>query len=150
MAEKNKEIPEEMKVLLKTVVDHFTEEDKSVRETQIRQWRKLKLYWSGFSRIWYSEVAHDWKVWDQVQLDENSNDNAFYDKPVNVFKAYLESIIAALSISIPSIRCAPDDADNPLDIATAKAGDKSSAPASGPSETIDYPSEEINPDDIPF
>lgn len=29
-----------------------------------------------------------------------------------------------------------------------KAGEKDSAPA--PSETIDYPSEEINPDDIPF
>ena len=41
MAKKDKEIPEEVKILLKTVVDHFTEEDKAVRETQIRQWRKL-------------------------------------------------------------------------------------------------------------
>jgi len=121
---KRREVPEDIKLLLKHVVDHFTEEDKSVRETQIRQWRKLKLYWSGFSRIWYSEVAHDWRVWDNVALDENINDNAFYDKPVNIFKAYLESIIAALSITIPSVRCVPDDADDALDIITAKAGDK--------------------------
>src|SRR5215208_3782934 len=123
MAKGKKETPEDIKVLLKKAVDHFTEEDKAVREWQIRQWRKLKLYWSGFSRVWYSEVAHDWKVFDNVGNDDNSGDSAFYDKPVNVFKAYLESIIAALSISIPSVRCVPDDADDPLDIATAKSGD---------------------------
>src|SRR6185295_2175368 len=40
------------------------------------------------------------------------------------FKAYLESIIAALSVSVPSIKCFPDNADDTLDLATAKAGDK--------------------------
>lgn len=126
MAEEHKVdgITEEEKALLKKVVDHFTQEDLAVRESQIRQWRKLKLYWSGFSRVWYSETAHDWRVWDNVQLDEQVNDQAFYDKPVNVFRAYLESIIAALSITIPGIRCVPDDADNPLDVSTAKAGNK--------------------------
>lgn len=31
-----------------------------------------------------------------------------------------------------------------------KTGDKDAVPSGGPSETIEYPSEEINPDDIPF
>lgn len=113
---------EEVQRLLKTIYDDCVAEDISVRERQIRQWRRLKLLWEGFQHIYYSEVAHDWRVWDFEQ-DENSNQDA-YDKPVNVFKAYLESIIAALSITVPSIKCYPDDADNTLDLATAKAGDK--------------------------
>jgi len=122
----HKEIPEDIKTNLKTLVDHFCAEDQEVRERQIRIWRKLKLYWNGFTRIWYSEVAHDWRVWD-YSGDSKSSDDDYYDKPINVFKAYLESIIAALSITIPAIDCAPDDADNPLDVSTAKSGNKIAA-----------------------
>lgn len=116
-------IEETIKTNLKTIADHFGEEDRAVRERQIRLYRKLKYYWNGFTRIWYSETAHDWRVWGNLS-DDSDGDDSYYDKPVNIFKAYLESIIAALSISTPGIRCAPDDADNPLDISTAKAGNK--------------------------
>ncbi len=118
-----KETPERIQRLLKEVVDHFDKEDRAVRERQIRQYKKLKYYWNGLQRIYWSEVAHDWRVFDAEQSSEQASDNSFYDKPVNVFRAYLESIIAALSVTIPSIKCAPDDADNALDISTAKAGD---------------------------
>jgi len=119
---KHKEVPEHIQRLLREVVDHFDKEDRAVRERQIRLWKKLKYYWNGFQRVWWSEVAHDWRVYD-VQYMDQTGDASFYDKPVNIFRAYLESIIAALSVTVPSINCAPDDADNPLDISTAKAGD---------------------------
>lgn len=115
-----KKLSETQKNLLKQLVEHYDKEDKDIRETQIRTWRKLKLYWEGFQNIWYSEVAHDWRIWDQQQSTE---DQAYYDKKVNIFRAYLESIIAALSVTVPPIKCFPDDADNPLDLATARAGD---------------------------
>jgi hypothetical protein len=117
-----KKVSEETQRLLKSVYDDCVKEDTAVRERQIREWRRLKLLWEGFSRIWFSEVAHDWRILDQT-ADEDS-DQSYYDKPINVFKAYLESIIAALSITVPPVKCFPDDADNPLDLATAKAGDK--------------------------
>jgi hypothetical protein len=120
-----KEISEDVQRLLKTCVDHFDKEDSAVRERQIRKYKKLKYYWDGYQRIWWSDVAHDWRVFDITDNnDQSSGDASFYDKPVNIFRAYLESIIAALSVNIPSINCAPDDADNALDISTAKAGDK--------------------------
>jgi len=119
---KKKQYSEEIQRLLKTVVDECDKEDRSVRERQIRTWRRLKLFWEGFQQVWYSETAHDWRVWDIEQAQDN--DQAYYDKPVNVFRAYLESIIAALSVTIPPIKCYPDDADNVLDLSTAKAGDK--------------------------
>lgn len=121
-----KNVPDErIQRLLKEVVDHFDKEDTAIRERQIRTWRRLKLLWEGFQKAWYSEVAHDWRIWDEVE--EGDSDQAYYDKPINVFRAYLESIIAALSVTVPPIKCFPDDADNTLDLATARAGDKIAA-----------------------
>src|SRR5688572_9219540 len=116
-------ITDEQKADFKSLFDHFNKEDEAVRFRQIRQWRKLKLYWDGLQRIWYSEVAHDWRVWDNVGA-QGDDQSVYYDKPINVFRAYLESIIAALSINIPAVTCFPEDATNPADITTAKAGDK--------------------------
>lgn len=116
-------LTEEEKRLIKIVVDNFENEDRDARDRQIRTYRKLKLLWEGFQRTWYSEVAHDWRIYDEQQ-DNSSDDQDYYNKPINVFRAYLESIISALSVVIPPIKCYPDDADNPLDIQTAKAGDK--------------------------
>lgn len=116
-----KPVSEETERLLLEVFEHFDKEDDSVRQRQIRQWRKLKYLWDGFTNVWYSEIAHDWRVWDREQ---DIQDQDHYDKSVNIFKALLESITAALSVNIPAIVCFPDDADNPLDIATAKAADQ--------------------------
>lgn len=111
---------ERIEELLEEIVENFNDEDRSTRERQVRTWRKLKLFWDGFSQVYYSEVAHDWRL----PPDIGNNDQAHYDKPINIFRAYLESIIAALSVTVPPIKCYPDDADNPLDLSTAKAGDK--------------------------
>lgn len=119
-----REIPEDIQRLLKTICDHFDKEDRAVRERQIRTWRRLKLYWENFQRIYVSETAHDWRIYDEQIAAESFGDMSYYDKPVNVFRAYLESIIAALSVTVPPITCYPDDADNSLDVATAKAGDR--------------------------
>lgn len=109
--------------LLADVCDRYWKEDQAVREQQVRKWRRMKLFWDGFTRTWYSEVAHDWRIYDPAYLDDNGQQD-YYDKPVNIFRAYLESLIAALSVTIPPIKCFPDDADNNLDLLTAKAGDR--------------------------
>jgi hypothetical protein len=115
---------EKVQDALKTIVSQFDREDQMVRERQVRQWRRYKYLWEGFTRIWFSEVAHDWRVWDEQAYADSNLDQQYYDKPVNVYRAYLESIIAALSINVPPIKCFPDDADNTLDCLTAKAGDQ--------------------------
>ena len=115
------EIPEALERHIKSLSDHFENEDTAVRQRQIRQWRKMKLYWAGFTRIWFSETAHNWQIWDQ-SIETEDNQASYYDKPINLFRAYLESIIAALSINIPVVHCTPDDAENPDDINTAEAG----------------------------
>lgn len=121
MLHNDSKLTDDIKESLLTLVDHASREDLEVRERQIRLWRKLKLYWDGFQRLWYSEVAHDWRVY---QPEKEADQSSYYDKPVNVFRSYLESLFAALSITIPAIKCFPDDADNQLDVMTARAGDK--------------------------
>ena len=118
-----KELDDTTKNLLKTIVDHFDDEDRGVRDRQIREWRRLKLMWENIQHTYYSEVAHDWRIPESERAGENS-DQGYYDKPVNIYRAYLESIIAALSVTVPPITCYPDDADNSLDVTTAKAGNK--------------------------
>lgn len=119
------ELSEKVKHNLKTICDHFNKEDAAVRERQIRMWRRLKLFWEGFQNVWYSEVAHDWRIYDpSMQTGDDNSYQEYYDKRVNVFRAYLESIIAALSVTVPPIKCYPDNADDTLDLATARAGDK--------------------------
>lgn len=120
------ELDDETKTSLKALIDHFDDEDRAVRDRQIRVWRRLKLLWENMQHTYFSEVAHDWRIPDEGQMGDDS-DQAAYDKPINLFRAYLESIIAALSVTVPPITCYPDDADNPLDMATAKTGDKIAA-----------------------
>src|ERR1035437_898538 len=104
-----KQLDDEICSLLKTVADHCNNEDRMTRERQIRHWRRLKLYWNNFSQIYWSETAHDYRLYQDA--NNTNSDQDYYDKPVNVFKAFLETIIAALSIQIPAINCVPDDAD---------------------------------------
>lgn len=118
-----KDQSDEIAILLRTVANHFEKEDQATRERQIRHRRRLKLYWNSFSQVYWDSVAHDYRIYARDDSSADTNQD-YYDKPVNVFKAFLETIIAALSIQIPAINCVPDDADNPLDISTAKAGDK--------------------------
>lgn len=121
---KKLELSSEEQSDFKTVVDKFHEEDRPVRDRQLLSWRRLKFLWEGLSNIYFNSVARDWRVADLFDDNENSDDQDYYDKRVNVFKAYLESIIAALSVVVPPIKCYPDDADNMLDLSTARTGDK--------------------------
>lgn len=115
---------DEIAKLLKTVADEFYNEDIETRQIQIRYWQRLKYYWNNFSQVFWSDVDNSFRVWNSGEVGSGTTDQAYYDKPVNVFKAFLETIVAALSIQIPAVSCVPDDATNPLDLETAKAGDK--------------------------
>lgn len=111
---------------LKTVALHFHKEDDDVRQWQVRYYKRLKYYWNNLSQIFWSNADGDYRIFGNGSYGTNyssgAGDQAYYDKPVNVFKAFLETIIAALSVQVPSISCVPDDADNPQDLLTAKAG----------------------------
>lgn len=109
---------------IKCIIDDFENEDRSVRERQIRDWKRLDLIWAGFTNIYWDYVAHDWRIYGQDGSGDSDGQSGYYDKNMNVYRAYGETIIAALSNTVPPIKCLPDDADNINDLLTAKAGTK--------------------------
>lgn len=119
---KDSDIRDRVEDKLATVIDHFDNEDRIVREFQLRKIRRLKLYWNSFSQIYWSDSARDYRVFGSDAGSEGNTEQSYYDRPVNVFRALLETVIAAVSIQIPAPNCVPDDAENPNDISTAKAG----------------------------
>ena len=119
---KDVELSQEEIDAIKSIIDDFENEDRAVRERQIRDWKRLELMWSGFNNFYWDYVAHDWRIYGHGDGDDN--EAGYYDKNINVFRAYLETIIASLSTTVPPIKCIPDDADNINDVLTAKGGSK--------------------------
>jgi hypothetical protein len=110
---------------LKLIIEQFSKEDETVRQRQIHTWKKMELYWSGYTNVYWDNTARDYRTWNaDLNTGTSLNEASYYDKPVNVFKAYLETVIAALSTVVPKIKCAPDDAENPDDLTTAKGATK--------------------------
>lgn len=120
-----KELNEELTRAVKSIIEKVREEDKTVRYRQVRNYKKLKYYFDGITCLYGgTNTAHDWQVWDSQFLyggNADSGDEVFYDKNINVFKALIETIISALSVTTPSVIAFPDDANNVEDLATAKA-----------------------------
>src|SRR5712675_1889588 len=113
------DLSQEEEDAIKAIIDDFELEDRSVRDRQIRDWKRLDLMWNGFNNVWFDYVAHDWRTWGNGSNDgADENQSSYYDKNINVFKAFGETIIAALSATVPPIKCLPDDADNVNDILT--------------------------------
>jgi len=114
----DKEISQELQNAIKSIIDEFDLDEQAVRQRQIRLWKKLEYFWAGITRIWYDETAHDWRIYQY--RDEQEGDDGYYDKSINVYRAYLETLIAALSATVPAIKAKPDDAENLSDVLTAK------------------------------
>ena len=76
-----KDFDDEVASLLKTVADHFDKEDRMTRERQIRHYRRLKLYWANFSQIYWSEVAHDYRIYNRSLSAAEVAQERAADKP---------------------------------------------------------------------
>ena len=124
---KRKELPKNVDKFLKDVVKACEIEDDYIRNLQIKTWKKLEEYWHGIQFLFWSEIAQDWATPDNGIavgiLGEETRDSVgpFYDYVINIYKAHGESIIAALSQSIPAVEWFPDDADETDDVTTANA-----------------------------
>jgi len=114
-------LTEEQQSALESIIDEFDNEDLMVRQRQIGFWKKLEYFWAGIQRIYWNDVAHDWRTIDQ---EPSVADAYYYDKPINIFKAFLETIVAAVGAVVPPVKAYPEDANNSSDVETAKGSSK--------------------------
>lgn len=108
-----------------SLAQDYEKEDEFFRSGHLRSLKKKELYWRGEQRLFWNDSdgayrsINDLTVWEREEYDLNS-----YDRVINVYRPWGESIIAALSIQTPGVAFYPDDADNPNDLMTAKAYSK--------------------------
>jgi len=115
-------LSEEQERAICALIEDFEAEDEAVRQRQIRTWKKMEFYWAGFQQIWWDDVAHDWRIYGSGGAEDNDDQSSYYDKNINVFRAYLETIISALSETVPPVKCLPDNGEDTNDVLTAQNG----------------------------
>jgi|SRR3990167_637242 len=122
------EIPEEHKEIvdnaLKKLLEDAEREDSSVRDNLVREAKRNDLFWHGLQHIFWDSIAMDWRIPTHEDLRTvpfvSEEAEFIYDYVINIIKPHGESIIAALSSDIPSVRFKPFDPDKSTDVTAAK------------------------------
>jgi hypothetical protein len=120
-------IPEELRKALKDVLDAYDNEEKYVREGQLRELKRADDFWHGLQYSIWDDAIGDFRspssLLNESGVEQDINPNVF-NKIKNIYKAHGESTIAALTTGLPYVRYFPDNAEDANDIQTAKAYSK--------------------------
>lgn len=113
----------ELEKSILAVVDHYEEKDRETHDQLARECAKYEYYWRGIQDLIWDPVGKEWVSASGVLrvAQDSAQDPTVLEKVINIYRAYGESVIAALANTIPNVRFFPDDAEDPADIATAKA-----------------------------
>lgn len=107
----------------------YNKDEEFPRLVLLREARKNNLYDNNIQNLFLDSATSDWSSFNslgQLQgLPEVDEELVDYDyKIINIYSAYKESIVAALSNQVPTTRFLPDDANNAKDIYTAQSFQK--------------------------
>lgn len=128
-----KKAPDGTEAALIDLADICEREESTIRSFQVASWKRNENYFASIQNIFWSESLEDWvQVGDPSGLHASFSTDAetrdmtedVYDYVINIFGGHGESIIAALSQSIPYVEAFPDDAENIEDLSIAKAKTK--------------------------
>lgn len=122
---KKETYPKEIQDALTTIADRCAREEYPIRQRQLKLWKKLEKFWHGEQHLFWSDREDNWlSISDALNSKSTSSDAQLYDYVVNIYRAHGESVIAALSATVPAVRFPPDDADNEDDLLAAKTHNK--------------------------
>ena len=119
--QEEEEIPSDVVNSLKSLLSDIEREDDSIRLSNMKVWRQLQQYSRGIQDIYWDEYAQDWRSFSSDYNSDSDDAGVSSNKNINIFRAHMESVVAALSVNVPGTSYFPDDADNPLDVETAEA-----------------------------
>lgn len=110
-------VPDEFKSLLTSLLQSCEREDEAVHYAWVRKAKRLELYFNNIVTLFWDDTVNDWAIpnWDDKESD------GIPPRIVNIYRPHGESIIAALSVGVPSVLFFPADADNADDIDKAEA-----------------------------
>lgn len=117
----------ELQDALKEILKSCEQEDKELRKSMMREWKKNEEFWHGIQYLFWSETDDTWKSpmnLDVIDDDSDEDLGSFSDKVVDIFRGHGESIISALAAQVPALRYLPDDADDEDDVIAARTRSK--------------------------
>src|SRR6266568_341470 len=129
--ENNTRLSEELQDSLKAIVKSCEEEDREIRQSMIRQWKKNEEFWHGFQFLFWSASEQSWRSpldlnWGDTEDFEDVQEQfgSFSDKVVDIFRGHGEAIISALASQIPALRFLPDYSYEINDLLTSRTYSK--------------------------
>lgn len=109
---------------LKKIIQTLKQADEQIRERMLPIWRMADYRWRGYNTVFWNDTARDWQVPTRADCELLNIDYESLNHSVNIYRAYGESVIGALSSAVPSVKFFPGDADSADDVATARAFSK--------------------------
>lgn len=108
---------------IKEYIDRFKHSEETPRNAILKICQKCEYYWEGWQNIFWDENEHTYRLPEDLKaiFPNEEIDTDAYDKVINIYKAHGESILAALSAEIPTVKFFPENADVFDDILTAKS-----------------------------
>jgi hypothetical protein len=116
---------EELQRALMSILHDFDIAEESSRSYNLRIWKKCENYFHHLQQTYWSSYANAWVLPEFFYKQNPEEDLDLADlKVINIYRAHAESIVAALSVNVPTIAFPPADADKPEDLSTGKAKSK--------------------------
>jgi hypothetical protein len=116
------ELSDDEKTALKYIRDEAPRPDEQTRLRMTPIWQMYENYWRGLQDvIWSEENQAFLSAAGVLKRAGELEDTYIGSKIVNVYRSRGESIAAAVATGTPTVKFFPEDADDPRDLATAKA-----------------------------
>ena len=112
---------DEENTLLLDIFRKAEEEDIDIRYPMLARAKRNELYFNNIQQLVYDEGARDYRTADQIVAQFEEVLGVTDIKTNNIYRAFAESLIAALSVAPPAVEFIPDDSTDPDDIETADA-----------------------------
>jgi hypothetical protein len=124
----NEKLPEQLKGALYMLVQGLSAESRWSRRQEVRAARQARFFWRGFQYLWWSEKDQNFRIlgWGPTAGDSGTAgaDMPRYQYVTNIYQAFGLSVMSPLTQNVPRVRFLPTSAENPDDVATAKAATK--------------------------
>lgn len=117
-------LPEEVGQALWEIVNRVETADNSNRIKVLTYSKRNDLFFKGIQYLLWNSAANDWEIPESSMMD--GVDDAEFDarvlnRIINIIRPNVESIVAALSAALPTVKFFPEDSDQPEDVTTSKA-----------------------------
>jgi hypothetical protein len=106
---------------LKELCKLAEDEDQDLRWRLIRLWKRNDYYFNNIQKIYFDETARDYRTIGSALAELNQSNVSDDIKTINIYRAIIESLVAALAVEPPNTDFPPENAEDPDDLQTSEA-----------------------------